>query len=161
MEGLRQCWDDLKYEIESLSQTHEREEDKRTKKTLKRKLDQRRRDLRRVETSMFHQQHLLGQAKSQSKEAQSSDDDRSDDATEADMITAQVADDAPSASTTHKSASAPPGEEQGQVMDVDQPPGSPVSPNEDDLLTGGTDAGVEGRMANLMVSTPERQDDNN
>ena len=48
-----------------------------------------------------------------------------------------------------------------QVMDVDQPPVSPVSPNQDDLLTSGTDAGVEGKMANLTVSTPERQDGSN
>ena len=109
---------------------------------------------------MSHQQHLLGQAKSHSKEAQSSDDDhsdsRTDDATEADMITTQAADDTPSVSITHESASAPPGEEQEQVMDVEQPPGSPISPNEDDLLTGATDVGVEGKMATLTVSTPER-----
>ena len=41
-------------------------------------------------------------------------------------------------------------------MDVDQTPGSPVSPNENDLPTGATDAGVEGKMASLTVSTPER-----
>ena len=114
---------------------------------------------------MSHQQHLLGQAGSHSTKAQGSDDDcsdsRTDDATEVDMITTQMADDALPASITHESASASPGEEQEQVMDVEQPPVSPVSPNEDDLLTGGTHAGVEGKMANLMVSTPERQDDNN
>ena len=68
LEDLQQCQEDLKYEIESLSQTHEREGDKEAKKTLKRKLDQRRRDLQRVETSMSHQQHLLGQAESHSRE---------------------------------------------------------------------------------------------
>ena len=165
LEDLRQCWDDLKYEIESLSQTREREKDKDLKKTHKRKLDQKRRDLQRLETSMSHQQHLLGQAGSHSGEAQGRDDDHSnsetDGATEEDMVTTQAADDALSASITHGSASASPSQEQAQVMDVDQPPGSPVSPNEDDLLTGGTDTGVEREMANLMVSTPERQDGHN
>ena len=39
-------------------------------------------------------------------------------------------------------------------MEVDdlQPPASPVSHREDELLTGGD---VEGEMANLMVSSPE------
>ena len=39
---------------------------------------------------------------------------------EVDMIATQAASDAPSVSITHGSASAPPGEEQAQVMDVDQ-----------------------------------------
>ena len=67
-----------------------------------------------------------------------------------------LAGDAPSVSVTHELASAPPDEEQANVMDVDQTPGSLVSPNEDDLLTGATDAGVEGKMASFTVSTPER-----
>ena len=76
------------------------------------------------------------------------------------MITSQPAGDALPMSITHESASTPPGEEPAQVMDVDQLPGSPVSPNEDGLLTGATEVGVEGRMAKFTVSIPERQDDN-
>ena len=34
-------------------------------------------------------------------------------------------------------------------------PASPISPREDDLLTGNTVVGVEGEMANLTVSSPE------
>ena len=107
---------------------------------------------------MSHQQHLLVLPGGHSREAQSSDDDYSDSrtegATEADMVTTPVADDAPSANITHGPTPAPPGEELAQVMDVDLPAGSPVSSNEDDLLTGCNDAGVEGEIANLSVSTP-------
>ena len=38
--------------------------------------------------------------------------------------------------------------------DDSQPPASPVSHTEDELLTGGDAVGVEGEMANLMVSSP-------
>ena len=38
--------------------------------------------------------------------------------------------------------------------DEHQTPASPVSHREDDLLTGDTIVGVEGEMANLMVSSP-------
>ena len=53
----------------------------------------------------------------------------------------------------------PPGEEQTHSMEVDdgddrQPPASPISYREDELLTGGNVVGVEGEMANLKVSSP-------
>ena len=45
-------------------------------------------------------------------------------------------------------------------MEVDdgQPPASPVSPREDELLTGSGAVGVEGKMAHLKVSSPRGQD---
>ena len=51
--------------------------------------------------------------------------------------------------------------EQDQPMDTN-PPGSPVTPNEDDLLTGATGAaaGVETELASLRVtSSPEGEGD--
>ena len=42
--------------------------------------------------------------------------------------------------------------------DGDPPPASPVSPADDDLLTGSGAVGVEGDMANLMVSYPKNPD---
>ena len=75
------------------------------------------------------------------------------------MAITPVADDAPSVSTAPESLTSPLGEEQTRTMEVDdrdehQPPASPVSHSEDDLLTGNTVVGVEGEMANLMVSSP-------
>ena len=75
------------------------------------------------------------------------------------MAITPVADDASPASTTLESLTSPLGEEQTRTMKVDdgdehQTPASPVSHSEDDLLTGNTVVGVEGEMANLMVSSP-------
>ena len=79
------------------------------------------------------------------------------------MAITPVADDAPPVSTTTHPPDPPPVEEQTQSMEVDdgndgQPPASPVSPREDELLTGGGVVGVEGEMANLKVSSPRGQD---
>ena len=48
-------------------------------------------------------------------------------------------------------------------MEVDggddhQPPASPISYSEDELLTGGNAVGVEGEMAYLKVSSPRGYD---
>ena len=47
-----------------------------------------------------------------------------------------------------------------EVDDEDDgpPPASPVSAGEDDLLTGSGAVGVEGEMADLMVSSPKDHD---
>ena len=42
--------------------------------------------------------------------------------------------------------------------DGDPPPPSPISPADDDLLTGSGAVGVEGDMANLTVSSPKNPD---
>ena len=41
---------------------------------------------------------------------------------------------------------------------VAHPPASPVSPADDNLLTGGGAVGVEGDMANLTVLSPKDHD---
>ena len=40
----------------------------------------------------------------------------------------------------------------------DPPPASPISPADDDLLTGGGMADIEGHLANLTVSSPKNPD---
>ena len=74
-----------------------------------------------------------------------------------------VADDAPPVSAMTHPPDPPPVKEQTHPMEVDdgndgQPPASPVSPREDELLTGSGAVGVEGEMANLKVSSPRGQD---
>ena len=81
----------------------------------------------------------------------------------AEMATAPAADDAPPVSTMPEPLTSPPGEEQTHSMEVDdggdrQPPASPVSNREDELLTGDNVVGVEGEMANLTVSSPDHDD---
>ena len=92
------------------------------------------------------------------------EDDLSDSEAKGAMATTPVANDAPAVSTTPESLTSPPGEEQTCSMEVDdgdegQPLASPVSYREDKLLTGGDAVGVEGEMANLMVSSPGGGDD--
>ena len=79
------------------------------------------------------------------------------------MAITPVANNAPPVSTTTHPPNPPPVEEQTHPMEVDdgndgQPPASPISPGEDDLLTGGGAVGVEGEMANLKVSSSRGQD---
>ena len=79
------------------------------------------------------------------------------------MATTPVADDTPSGSTMTQSSDPPPAKGQTHAMEVDDEdggpsPASPISPGEDDLLTGGGAVGVEGEMANLMVLSPKGHD---
>ena len=92
------------------------------------------------------------------------EDDPSDSEAEGAMATTLVANDAPTVSAAPESLTSPPGEEQTRSMEVDdgddyQPPTSPISHQEDELLTGGDAVGVEGEMANLTVSSPGGGDD--
>ena len=102
--------------------------------------------------------------KSNLRQGQPEDDDLSDhgagEAAEAEMAIAPEADDTPSGSAMTQSSDPPPAEGQAHAMEVDDedggsPPASPVSPADDDLLTGSGAVGVEGDMANLTVSSPK------
>ena len=68
---------------------------------------------------------------------------------------------ASSEGTTRESTVSPPEGEQEQPMETN-PPDSPMSPNEDDLLTGAATAtGVEMELASLRVtSLPEGKEGN-
>ena len=63
-------------------------------------------------------------------------------------------------STTQEPAAGPPEREPEQAMETG-PPASPVSPNEDDLLSGSATTGVEAELASLRVtSSPKGPGDN-
>ena len=59
LDDLQQCWAQLLRELDALSQTHQRESNRNIKKTLKRELEQKRKDLQGLEVSMSHHQHHL------------------------------------------------------------------------------------------------------
>ena len=85
------------------------------------------------------------------------------DAEGAEMAITPVANDAPPVSTTTQPSYPPPVEEETHLMEVDEgndgpPLASPVSPREDEILTGSGMAGMEGEMANLKVSSPKGQE---
>ena len=106
----------------------------------------------------------ISQYESSLKGTSAREDDLSNSEAKGTMATTPVANDAPAVSAAPESLTSPPGEEQTRSMEVDdgddsQPPASPVSHREDELLTGGHAAGVEGEMANLMVSSPRGGDE--
>ena len=126
-------------------------------------MEQRQRDLKGLEATISQYESSLGGAQVQQEGTPAHDDDPSDSKAEGTMATTPVADDAPAVSATPESLISPPGEEQTCSMEVDdgddsQPPASPISHREDELLTGGGAVGVEGKMANLTVSSPRGDD---
>ena len=85
------------------------------------------------------------------------------EAAESEMAIAPETGDTPSVSAPEQSSNPPPTESQSHAMEVDDeqanpPPASPVSPVDDDLLTGGGMADIEGDLAKLMVSSPKNPD---
>ena len=94
-----------------------------------------------------------------SKDIIPSDDGLSDHGAKAEMATAPGANDTPSESTMTQASDPPPTKGQTHAMEVDNegivsPPASPVSPADNDLLTGGGTIGVEADLAHLTVSSP-------
>ena len=134
-------------------------------KRLKRGTDLRRKDIENLKVAISHHQSNLGW--DQPGDIATHDDDsfdhRAGEAAEAEMVIAPETDDTPSVSATTHSSDPPPAEGQAHVMEVDDkdgdpPPASPISPADDDLLTGGGTVGVEGDLANLKVSSPKNPD---
>ena len=104
----------------------------------------------------YHESHL---GHNPSEDNTPGDDSLFGHGAEAEMATAPGADDAPSESATTQASDPPPTEGQTHAMEVDDegtgsPPASPVSPADDDLLTGGGAIGVEVDLTHLMVSSP-------
>ena len=124
-------------------------------------------DLESLSVTISWHESSLGIEWDQPEETMTSDDGSSDygaeEAEEAEMAITPVANNAPPVSATTHPPNPPPVKEQTHPMEVDdgndgQPPASPVSPREDELLTGGGVVGVEVEMANLKVSSPRGQD---
>ena len=79
---------------------------------------------------------------------------------ESEMAIAQETGDTPSVSAPEQFSDPPPAKSQSHAMEVDDeqgnpPPASPISPADDNLLTGGGATNIEGDLANLTVSSPK------
>ena len=157
----------LQRELKDLSQAHKVEPDKSSQKKIKRGMEQKQKDIKGLEVTISHYESSLGRVRVQPEETPVSEDDPSNSGAEGakvvEMATTLVADDAPPVSAMPEPLTPPPGEEQTHSMEVDdgddrQPPASPISYREDELLTGGNAVGVEGEMANLKVSSPRGYD---
>ena len=135
------------------------------RKRIKREIDLRRKDIKNLKVAISHHQSNLGQG--QPRDTATHDDDSSDhgtrEAAESEMAIAPETNDTPSVSATTQFSNPPPAEGQAHVMEMDDkngnpPPASPVSPADDDLLTGSGAVDIEGDLANLMVSSPKNPD---
>ena len=167
LDNVQKLWDQLQRELKDLSQAHRVESGKSSQKKIKRDMEQKWKDIKSLEATIY--ESSLGRAQVQPERTPASEDNPSNSGTEgaeeAEMATTLVADDAPPVSATSVPLAPPPGEEPTHSMEVDdrddrQPPASPVSYREDELLTGGDAVGMEGEMANLMVSSPRGHDGN-
>ena len=144
-------------ELDDLTKTHREESNKSLQKRIKKEIDMRHKDLKSLRVRISHHESHLRQDPSEDNTP--GDDGLFSHGAEAEMATSPGADDAPSESTTTQASDPPPTEGQTHAMEVDDegirsPLASPVSPADDDLLTGSSAIGVEADLAHLTVSSP-------
>ena len=161
LDDLREHRAHIRGELDDLTKAHREESDKSSQKRIKKEIDMRQKDLESLRVVISHHKSNLGQ--DPSEDITPGDDGLSSQGAEAEMATAPGANDAPSGSTVTQSSDPPPAEGQGRAMEVDDdgsgpPPASPISPVDDDLLTGSGAIGVEADMAHLTVLSPRGPD---
>ena len=144
--------DSLQNEIELLARAWDNEQRREAKKTLKKWLDTSRRKLHSNQERISRLEELLGLEQSREPPTgQGCFDVIVEETTE-------MTDEAESGATPPggptQDANAPERETE-QYMETEGP-GSPVTPNEDDLLTGAGTADVETGIASLHVDSPDR-----
>ena len=157
LDDLWACCARIREELDDLTKAHGEKSDKSSQKRIQKEIDMRRKDLESLRVAISHHESNLRQ--DPSEDITPSDDGLSGHGAEAEMATAPGAKDAPSGSAMTQSSDPPPTEGQAHAIEVDDegsgsPPASPVSPADDDLLTGGGVIRVEADMAHLMVSSP-------
>ena len=148
--------DSLQNEIELLACARDNEQRRETKKTLKKWLDTSRRNLHSNQERISRLEELLGLEQSREPPTgQGPFDVIIEETTETTVMTADEA----------ESGATPPG---GPTRDANAPkreteqdmetegPGSPVTPNEDNLLTGAGTADMEMGIASLHVDSPDK-----
>ena len=158
LDNLRARRARIHQELDDLTQAH-RESEKSSRKRIKKEINMRRKDLESLKERISQYESHLEQAMLGNNTPDS--DDLLDQGAEAEMATAPGADDAPSESATPPASDPPPTE--GHAMEVEEegvvsPPASPVSHEDDDLLTGGDAIRVEAGLAHLTVSSPRGPD---
>ena len=156
LRDLHEERDSLQNEIELLARARDNEQWRETKKTLKKRLDTSRRNLHSSQERISRLEELLGLEHSREPPTgQGRLDVIVEETTE---MTVVMADEAESGATPPggptRDANAPERETE-QDMETEGP-GSPVTPNEDDLLTGASAADVETGIAPLHVDSPDK-----
>ena len=157
LDNLRVCRARIHQELDELTQAHREAE--KSQKRIKKEIGMRCKDLESLKECISqHESHLKQDAP---EDNIPDSDDLLDHSAESEMATAPGADDAPSESATTLASNSPSTE--GHAMEVDEegvvsPPASPVSQEDDNLLTGGDTIGVEAGLAHLTVSSPSGPD---
>ena len=156
LRDLHEERDSLQNEIELLARARDNEQRRETKKTLKRRLDTSRRNLHSSQERISQLEELLGLEQSwEPPTGQGRLDVIIEETTEMTMV---MTDEAESGATPlggpTRDANAPERETE-QDMETEGP-GSPVTPNEDDLLTGAGTTDVETGIASLHIDSPDK-----
>ena len=152
------CHTRIHQELDDLIEAH-KEASGSSRKRIKKEIDMRHKDLESLKECISQQESHLEQDAPEEDIPKS--DDLLDQGAETEMATAPGADDAPSESASGPVSDSPPSEDHAMEVDegvVGPPPTSPVSREDDNLLTGNEAAGVEAGLAHLSVSSPSGQD---
>ena len=158
LDELRACGARIHQELDDLTQAN-KESEKSSQKRIK-EIDMRHKDLESLKGRISQYESHLEQDLSGDNTPDS--DDLLDHGAEVEMATALGANDAPSEGAMTLASDSPPTE--GHAMEVNEegvvsPPASPVSHEDDNLLTGSDAIGVEAGLAHLTVSSPMGPDD--
>ena len=160
---LRECHAHNREVLDGLIKAHGEldKSDKATRKSLKMEIDQRCKSLKMLKERISYYEMQLGQEPWEGNTP--NDDGQFGHGAQAETAPAPGADNAPSESTTTPASDSPPAEGQTQDMEVDdngicpRPP-SPISHEDDNLLTDSEVIGVESDLAHLTVSSPRGPD---
>ena len=158
LRDLHEERDLLRNEIELLASARDNEQLREMKKTLKRRLDTRRRELRSHQERISRLEELLGLEQPQEPPtAQGPLDVIVEETTEMTVMTDEEAESEATPLGGPTGDATAPVREMEQDMETEGDGGnSPVTPNEDDLLTGAVAADVEMGIASLHVDSPAK-----
>ena len=156
--GLVTCHTQIHQELDELIEAHKGASGS-SRKRIKKEIDMRHKDHESLKECISQQESHLEQDVPEEDIPKS--DDLLDHGVETEMATAPGANDAPSKSASAPVFDSPPSED--HAMEVDEgvvvpPPTSPVSHQDDNLLTGSDAVGVEAGLAHLSVSSPSGPD---
>ena len=158
LRDLHEERDSLRNEIELLTSARDNEQLRETKKTLKKQLDTRRRELRSNQERISRLEELLGlEQPQQPPTAQGPLDVIVEETTETTVMTDEETESEATPLGGPTGDATAPVRETEQDMETEGDGGnSPVTPNEDDLLTGAGAADVETGIASLHVNSPAK-----
>ena len=158
LRDLHEERDSLWNEIELLASARDNEQRRETKKTLKRWLDTRRRELHSNQERISRLEELLGlEQPREPPTAQGRLDVIMEETTETTVMMAEEAESEATPLGGPTGDATAPVRETEQDMETEGDGGnSPVTPNEDDLLTGAGAADVETGIASLHVDSPAK-----